>query len=70
VGKSNENIFSDTIQQKLNVGLFLSRGHLTPQCNAAAFIDVSILGERHMYQYPTCKKLDPPCPYFDPEGLV
>jgi hypothetical protein len=47
-----------------------SRGQLTPQCNAAAYIDVTILGEQHMYQSPTCKKLDPPCPYFDPEGLV
>jgi heparan-alpha-glucosaminide N-acetyltransferase len=46
------------------------RGLLTPQCNAAAYIDVTILQQRHMYRNPTCKELNPPCPYFEPEGLL
>jgi hypothetical protein len=42
---------------------------LTPSCNVAAFVDFKLLGPNHMYPYPTCQHAQPPCPFFDPEGL-
>lgn len=42
-------------------------GHLTPQCNAAQYIDEQFWGKAHMYLRPTCL---PDCPYFDPEGIL
>eukprot|EP01122_Echinamoeba_exundans_P010859 TRINITY_DN414_c0_g1_i4.p1 TRINITY_DN414_c0_g1~~TRINITY_DN414_c0_g1_i4.p1 ORF type:complete len:382 (-),score=20.92 TRINITY_DN414_c0_g1_i4:127-1272(-) len=47
-----------------------SRGMLTPPCNAAGWLDVKILTPSHMYAYPTCHEANPPCEYFDPEGLL
>lgn len=46
------------------------RGMLTPPCNAAGWIDYNILTPNHMYAWPTCLWAEPPCQYFDPEGLL
>jgi heparan-alpha-glucosaminide N-acetyltransferase len=46
------------------------RGSLSSSCNAVGYIDQLILRPAHMYSSPTCKEADPPCLYFDPEGLV
>eukprot|EP00884_Botryococcus_braunii_P002642 jgi/Botrbrau1/12379/Bobra.0084s0004.2 len=42
---------------------------IIPSCNVAAFVDFELLGPNHMYPFPTCRQADPPCPFFDPEGL-
>ena len=42
---------------------------LTTDCNAASWIDAMILGEAHLYPYPSCRASHPPCKVFDPEGL-
>eukprot|EP00033_Pygsuia_biforma_P003172 GCRY01003480.1.p1 GENE.GCRY01003480.1~~GCRY01003480.1.p1 ORF type:complete len:428 (+),score=128.57 GCRY01003480.1:219-1502(+) len=46
------------------------RGSFADDCNAAGYIDKSLLGESHLYRFPTCRQSNPPCAYFDPEGLV
>lgn len=40
---------------------------VTPDCNVAAHIDALLLGRRHLYPYPSCRRADPPCAYLDPE---
>jgi heparan-alpha-glucosaminide N-acetyltransferase len=47
-----------------------TRGHITPQCNAAGVIDAAILTPSHIYPYPSCLQANPPCTYFDPEGIL
>ncbi|BDA45874.1 Heparan-alpha-glucosaminide N-acetyltransferase [Coccomyxa sp. Obi] len=42
---------------------------LTPDCNMTACIDAWLLGQNHLYPYPSCRRADPPCAYLDPEGL-
>ena len=42
---------------------------LTPDCNAASWIDAKVLGKAHLYPYPSCRSSHPPCKAFDPEGL-
>ncbi|XP_061490562.1 heparan-alpha-glucosaminide N-acetyltransferase-like [Rhineura floridana] len=43
-----------------------------PNCTggAAGYIDKLVLGEEHMYQYPTCKELYKTTQPFDPEGIL
>jgi hypothetical protein len=43
-------------------------GHYTN--SSIGYIDSVIMGESHLYAYPTCRDWDPPCKHFDPEGLV
>ena len=42
---------------------------LTTSCNAAAWVDAKLLRPTHMYPFPTCRRANPPCAVFDPEGL-
>jgi heparan-alpha-glucosaminide N-acetyltransferase len=49
---------------------FLRRGSLKDYCNAAGYVDYHILTVNHMYPEPTCLQSTPPCPYFDPEGIL
>jgi len=46
------------------------RGQVGTTCNAPQYIDSQVLTPNHMYGNPTCLKSDPPCPYFDPEGIL
>jgi heparan-alpha-glucosaminide N-acetyltransferase len=43
------------------------RGHLSPTCNAAQYMDIQVFTEAHMYQGATCI---PDCKIFDPEGIM
>ena len=42
---------------------------LAPNCNLAAYIDTLVLGTKHMYSAPLCKRMRNGCAAFDPEGL-
>ena len=43
------------------------RPALSPACNVAAYVDQWIMGQQHLYPFPTCRHAKPPCPYLDPE---
>ncbi|KAJ6661666.1 hypothetical protein lerEdw1_013905, partial [Lerista edwardsae] len=66
----------------INIVCFLHRGYLGPggigddgkypNCTggAAGYIDKWLLGENHIYHYPTCKELYKTTQPFDPEGIL
>ncbi|MEW5320229.1 MAG: hypothetical protein WDW38_011318 [Sanguina aurantia] len=41
---------------------------LSPDCNMSAYLDVQVFGAAHLYAWPACRKLTPPCKHHDPEG--
>lgn len=41
-----------------------------PNCNVVGWLDSKILTPAHMYCCPTCLEAQPPCLFFDPEGLT
>lgn len=47
-----------------------SQESISPNCNAASYVDTLILTPNHMLPNPTCLKCTPPCINFDPDGLV